>query len=87
MTKPFRGCRYEVHVYAPAREIAGLAQVARVLLCANKGLWSRHSSLVSAQRSFREAVNNRRGDHATGTLVELCDVDGNVLLEREAARA
>lgn len=45
----------------------------------NKGLWSRHSSRVSAQRSFREAVNNRRGDHSAETLVELSDVDGGAI--------
>lgn len=28
----------------------------------SKSLWSRHSSLVSARKSFREAVNNRRGE-------------------------
>ena len=54
-----------------------------------KGLWSRHSSLASAQRSFREAVNNRRGDHAQDTLVELSDVDGNAvtILGREKVHA
>lgn len=53
----------------------------------NEGLWSRHSSLVSARRSFREAVNNLRGDHAAGTLVELLDVDGGGrrVLDRGAA--
>ena len=68
--KPFRGCRYEVHVHTP-----------------KKMLWSRHSSRVSADRSFREAVNNRRGDHKAGTLVELSDVDGNAvsILGREVA--
>lgn len=51
----------------------------------NEGLWSRHASLTSAQRSWREAVNNRRGDHRTGALVELRDnLD---VLEREAARS
>lgn len=45
----------------------------------NKGLWSRHSSLDAARRSFREAVNNRRGDHTAGTLVELADIEGNAL--------
>lgn len=71
MTKPFRGCRYEVNVYTP-----------------NKGLWSRHSSLISARKSFREAVNNRRGDHTQGTLVELSDIDGNAIsiLGREVVR-
>ena len=72
MTKPFRGCRYEVNVYTP-----------------NKGLWSRHVSLVSARKSFREAVNNRRGDHAEGTLVELSDVDAIAIqiLGREAVHS
>lgn len=41
----------------------------------NKGLWSRHSSLKSAQRAFREAVNN--------------DVDGGAIqiLGREVVRS
>ena len=53
---------------------------------ADKGLWSRHSSLVSARKSFREAVNNQRGDHAVGTVVVLSDIyDGVILiLGREA---
>lgn len=70
MTKPFRSCRYEVHVYTP-----------------KKVLWSRHSSLPSAQKSYREAVNNRRGDHSAGALVELSDIlDGAILiLGREEA--
>lgn len=67
MTKPFRGCCYEVVVHAP-----------------NEGRWSRHSSLASARRSFREAVNNRRGDHDPGTLVQLRDVDVGVLEEGRA---
>lgn len=51
----------------------------------NKGLWSRHSSITAARRSYREAVNNRRGDHPTGTLVELSDVvvGGIQILGRE----
>ena len=50
----------------------------------NVNLWSRHSSLVAARKAYREAVNNRRGDHAVGTLVELIDIfDGAPLvLER-----
>jgi len=73
MTKPFRGCRYEVHVHAPADH----APAGR--------LWSRHSSLASARKSYREAVNNRRGDHAAGSRVELVDIlDGvDLTLERE----
>jgi len=59
MTKIFRGCRYEVYVHVP-----------------NRNLWSRHSSIDAALRSFREAVNNRWGDHEAGTLVELADVGG-----------
>ena len=52
-----------------------------------KILWSRHSSLASARRAYREAVNNRRGDHKNGTLVELSDIlDGLLILEREVAR-
>lgn len=51
----------------------------------NRGLWSRHSSFVAARKSYREAVNNRRGDHTVGTLVELADIEsgGPVILERE----
>jgi hypothetical protein len=42
-------------------------------------LWSRHSSFVQARRSFREAVNNKRGDHKTGATVDLRDAgDGEV---------
>jgi hypothetical protein len=54
-----------------------------------KALWSRHSSLASAQRSYREAVNNRLGNHAQDTLVELSDVDGGAvtILGREKVRA
>ena len=54
----------------------------------NRGLWSRHSSLDAARRSYREAVNNRRGDHSTGTLVELADVAGGAttILGREVVR-
>ena len=40
----------------------------------NSRLWSRHRSLAAARKSYREAVNNRRGDHSTGTLVELVDI-------------
>ena len=55
----------------------------------NEGLWSRHSSLSSARRSFREAVNNRRRDHHPGTPVELRDVSGGAVqvLERGASQA
>jgi hypothetical protein len=54
----------------------------------NAGLWSRHSSLTEARKSYREAVNNRKGEHVPGTRVELRDVDGGSgqVLEREAAR-
>ncbi len=54
----------------------------------NAGLWSRHSSLDAARRSYREAVNNRRGDHSAGTLVELSDVEGGApqVLAREVVR-
>lgn len=51
----------------------------------NEGLWSRHSSLKSAQRSYREAVNNRRGDHVGGTRIELRE-DRFIVLERGEAR-
>ena len=40
----------------------------------NKGLWSRHVSFGEAQRSYRQAVNNQRGSHPSGTEVELADV-------------
>jgi hypothetical protein len=55
----------------------------------NEGLWSRHSSLTSARRSYREAVNNRRGDHAAGTRVELVDIldGGRRILEREVVHS
>ena len=53
----------------------------------NEGLWSRHSSLPSARRSYREVVNNRRGDHPAGMRVELRDIlDRPLVLERGAAR-
>jgi hypothetical protein len=53
----------------------------------NEGLWSRHSSLASARRSYREAVNNRRGNFSVGTLIELRDnLDTVLVLERGAAR-
>ena len=59
-----------------------------IVFTPNEGLWSRHSSLTSARRSYREAVNNRRGDHRTGTLVKLRDnLDCVLVLEREAVRA
>lgn len=50
-----------------------------------KALWSHHSSLKAAQRSFREAVNNRRGDHSNGAFVELADIagDATTILGRE----
>ncbi len=40
------------------------------------GRWSRHHSIIEARKSYREAVNNRRGDHKNGAVVELRDVDG-----------
>lgn len=54
----------------------------------NKSLWSRHLSIVAARRSYREAVNNARGDHPAGTLVELVDIDGGgvQVLGRETVR-
>ncbi len=72
MTKPFRGCRYEVNIYTPT-----------------KILWSHHASINAACRSYREAVNNRRGDHSPGSLVELSDLEGNAItiLGREKARS
>lgn len=42
----------------------------------NQHLWSRHSSHTAAYRSFREALNNQRGDHSAGTRVELHDIEG-----------
>jgi hypothetical protein len=62
VTKLFRGCRYEVHVYPTYP--------------GTKRLWSRHFSINAARRSFTEAVNNRRGDHPVGAVVELHDVEG-----------
>lgn len=54
----------------------------------NEGLWSRHSSLTSARRSYREVVNNRRGDHPAGMRVELRDnLDTVLVLERGEAHA
>ena len=74
MTKPFRGCRYEVYVHVP-----------------NKSLWSRHSSFNAARKSFREAINNAKGDHAAGTCVEWADIgiDGGAIaiLGREVVRS
>lgn len=71
----FRGCRYEVHVVPPNAE-------------KSTGRWSRHSSLVAAKRSYREAVNNQRGDHTAGSVAELWDVEGSALiLEREMVRS
>ena len=59
-----------------------------IVFTPNEGLWSRHSSLTSARRSYREAVNNRRGDHRAGMWVELRDnLDGARVLEREVVRA
>lgn len=54
-----------------------------------KELWSRHSSLASAKRSYREAVNNRRGIYPPGALVELADVDSGAasVLGREETHA
>lgn len=58
-----------------------------IVFTPNEGLWSRHSSLTSARRSYREAVNNRRGDHSAGTFIELRDnLDCVLVLEREAVR-
>jgi hypothetical protein len=53
------------------------------------GLWSRHSSFDAAGRSYREAVNNRRGDHTPGALVEFVDVGtgSSVVLSQAAVRA
>jgi hypothetical protein len=54
----------------------------------DKRLWSRHQSLKSAQQSYREAVNNQRGDHKAGTLVELVDStdEDAQIIEREVVR-
>lgn len=58
-----------------------------IVFTPNEGLWSRHSSLSSARRSYREAVNNRRGDHVAGTPIELRDnLDLVLVLERGEAR-
>lgn len=55
----------------------------------NKSLWSRHHSLVAARKSYHEAINNARGDHPSGTLVELSDIDGGAIqiLGREMVRS
>jgi hypothetical protein len=53
----------------------------------NRSLWSRHSSIEAARRFYREAVNNQRGDHVAGTLVELRDAEANVTLEKGLARS
>lgn len=53
----------------------------------NRSLWSRHSSIVAARKSFREAVNNQRGDHSAGTLVELRDAEARVTLEKAMVRS
>ena len=54
-----------------------------------QGLWSRHATLSSARRAYREAVNNRRGNHGAGTILELVDIlDGvSLVLEREVVNA
>jgi hypothetical protein len=74
VTKPFRGCRYEV------RYSCGASVEER---------WSRHHSYKAAHRAFREFMNNARGDHAAGTPVMLYDVgeDGswNQILEQGSA--
>jgi hypothetical protein len=51
--------------------------------------WSRHSSLTSARRAFRETVNNRQGVYRAGALVELPDVDADAIaiLGREETRS
>lgn len=84
MTKPFRGCRYEVHVFAPS-----LTQK-KTSLTQKKTRWSRHHSIVEARKSYREAVNNHRGDHPNGAFVELHDVVGSTVVEvltREGVRS
>jgi len=55
----------------------------------NRGLWSRHASLVAARRSYREAVNNQRDDFSAGTLVELADIAGGGIqvLDRAVVRS
>ena len=56
----------------------------------SKGRWSRHHSIKAAQRAYREAVNNHRGDHSNGSVAELRDVDDNggiTTLAREVVRA
>lgn len=53
----------------------------------NSKLWSRHHSYAAAHRSFREAVNNRRGDHPAGTRVDLRDVVADRVLELEVTRS
>lgn len=55
----------------------------------NEHLWSRHSSIKAARKAYREAVNNRRGDHSAGTLVKLVDIfdGGPRILERAVVQA
>jgi hypothetical protein len=55
----------------------------------NNSLWSHHHSYEAAYRSFREAVNNKRGDHTVGTRVDLRDVgDGREqILEQGVVQA
>ena len=64
-------CRYEVNLSRP--EVG------------SKSLWSHHSSLKAAKKSFREAVNNCRGDHSNGSLVELIDIFDGVPITLERA--
>lgn len=52
----------------------------------NRSLWSRHWSMKAAQRSYREAVNNQRGDHAAGTIVVLRDAEIDMTLETSKVR-
>ena len=42
---------------------------------------------MAARKSFREAVNNQRGDHSAGTLVELRDAEARVTLEKAMVRS
>ncbi len=53
----------------------------------NRSLWSRHWSIKEARKSFREAVNNQRGVHTVGEIVELRDVEANVILEKATVRS
>jgi len=60
MTKPFRGCRYEVRISH---------------LDGEQRLWSRHHSYIEALKSYRSLVAPQtRRDVNPGTAIELRDI-------------